>query len=53
MSHYRDTQLQVAENYKQRVNSYSAVIDFSRQNLTTKVDPRTIRVKIFLKSVYP
>ena len=33
-------------------NPYSAGIDFSRQNLT-KVDPRTVRVKIFLMAVDP
>ena len=41
--------------YLTLVNSYSAEIDFSRQNLilTTKVDLRTIRVKIFLMAVDP
>ena len=32
---------------------YSADIDFSRQNLTTKVDPRTARVEILLMAVDP
>ena len=31
-----------------RVNPYSAGIDFSRQNLTTKVDPRTVRVMVIM-----
>ena len=35
------------------VNPYSAGIDFSRQNLTTKVDPRTVRIKIFIMAVDP
>ena len=35
------------------VNPYSAGIDFSHQNLTSKVDPRTVRVKIFLMAVDP
>ena len=35
------------------VNPYSAGIDFSRQNLTTKVDPRAVRVKILLMAVDP
>ena len=30
----------------ERVNPYSAGIDFSRQNLS-KIDPRTVRVNIF------
>ena len=34
-------------------NPYSAGIDFSRQNLTSKVDPRTERIKIFLMTVDP
>ena len=33
------------------VNPYSPVLDFSHQNLTSKVDPRTVRVKIFLIAV--
>ena len=37
----------------ERVNSYSAGIDFSRQIMTTKVDPRTVRVVILLMAVYP
>ena len=50
-----------------RFNPYSAGIDFSRQNLTsvdesdvcrrqivtTKVDPRTVRVNIFIMAVDP
>ena len=35
------------------INPYSAGIDFSRQILTTKVDPRTVRVKIFIMAVDP
>ena len=39
------------------VNPYSAGIDFSHQNLrqilTTKVDPRTVRVEIFLMAIDP
>ena len=31
--------------------SYSASIDFSRQNLTTKVYPRTVRVKVVVTSM--
>ena len=34
-------------------NPYSAGIDFSRQNLTSKVNPRTARVEIFLMVVDP
>ena len=33
------------------LNPYSAGIDLSRQNLTSKVYPRTARVKIFLMLV--
>ena len=29
------------------LNPYSAGVDFSGQNLTTKVDPRTVREKYF------
>ena len=32
-------------NHYKYVYSYSAGIDFRRQILTTKVDPRTVRVK--------
>ena len=32
---------------------YSTGIDFSRQFLTTKVDPRTVRVKICILVVDP
>ena len=33
----------------QKVNSYSAGIDFGRQNLTAKVDPRAVvNVQIFI-----
>ena len=35
------------------VYSYSAEIDFSRQNVTSKVDPRAVRVKIFVMAVDP
>ena len=35
------------------INPYSAGIDFSRQILTTKVDPRTVRVNIFIMVVDP
>ena len=37
------------------LNPYRAGIDFSYQNLilTTKVDPRTVRAKIFLMAVDP
>ena len=34
-------------------NPYSAGIEFCRQILTTKVDPRTVRVEIFLIAVDP
>ena len=34
-------------------NSYSAGIDFSRQNLTSTVDTRAVRVKIFIMGVDP
>ena len=30
------------------INPYSVGIDFRRQILTSKVNPRTVRVKIFL-----
>ena len=32
---------------------YSAGINFSRQILTSKIDPRTVRVNIFLMAVDP
>ena len=35
------------------VNSYTAGINFRRQIMTTKFDPRTLRVKIFIKTVDP
>ena len=35
------------------LNPYRAGIDFSRQNLTTKVDTRAVGVKIFLMAVDP
>ena len=41
------------EWHKMLVNPYSAWIDFSRQNLTTEVDPRTVSERIFLKAVDP
>ena len=34
-------------------NPYSSGIDFSRQILTTKVDPRAARVKMFVMAVDP
>ena len=37
----------------QSFNPHSAGIDFRRQILTTKVHPRTVRVKIFLMVVDP
>ena len=33
------------------INPSSVGIDFSRQNLTSKVDPRTVRLKIFIMTV--
>ena len=36
-----------------RFNPYSAGIDFRRQIVTSKVDPRTVRIKIFLIAVDP
>ena len=33
-------------------NPYSAGISFRRQNPTSKVDPRTVRVKMFIMAVY-
>ena len=36
-----------------RINPYSAGIDFSHQNLTSKVHPRTVRVDIFIMAVDP
>ena len=47
-----DTQLQVGDNLNYlnlRFNPYSSGIDYSQ----TKVDPRTVRVKIFLLAVTP
>ena len=35
------------------INSHSAGIDFKRQILTSKVDPRTVRVKMFIMVIYP
>ena len=35
------------------VNPYSAGINFRRQILTSKVDPHTVRVNIFLLAVDP
>ena len=34
-------------------NSFSAGTDISRQNLTSKVGPRTVRIKIFVMAVDP
>ena len=34
-----------------RVNLYSAWINFNRHNLTIKIDPRAVRVNIFLMAV--
>ena len=31
---------------------YSAGIDFSRQNLKSKVDPRTVKIETFVIAVY-
>ena len=36
-----------------RINTYSARIDFRRQILTSKVNPRTVIVKIFKMAVDP
>ena len=33
------------------INTYSAGIDFSRQNLPSKVNPRTVKVNIFIMAV--
>ena len=33
------------------VNPYSAEIDFSHHNLMSKVDPTTVRVKLFIMAV--
>ena len=35
------------------LNPYSAGIDFSRQNLKSKVDPLTVRINIFMLALYP
>ena len=32
-------------------NPLSAGTDFSRQNLTSKVDPRTVKIKIFIMAI--
>ena len=37
----------------QRFNPYSTGTGFSRQNLTTRVGPGTVRVKIFIMAVDP
>ena len=37
----------------QTFNPYSVGIDFSRQNLTSVVNPCTVRVNIFLMAVDP
>ena len=34
-------------------NPYSAGIDFRRQILTSKIDPHTVKVKIFIMAVDP
>ena len=34
-------------------NPYSAWIDFRRQNMKLKVDPHTVRVKIFIRVIDP
>ena len=43
--------------HRERVNPFSAPfsagIDFSRQNLTSKFGPHTVRVEIFLMAVDP
>ena len=41
------------EGYANVFNSYSAGIDFGRQILTSKFDPRAVRVQIFLMAVEP
>ena len=35
-----------------KLNPYSAGIDFRRQILTSKVDPRVVRVQLFILAVY-
>ena len=45
--------IEFTTNYHLPHNPYSAGIDFSRQILTPKVDPRTVRVEIFLIAVEP
>ena len=37
----------------ERVKPYSAGIDFRRQNLTSIVDPRTVKIKLFPMDVDP
>ena len=39
--------------YNSMLVPYTAVIDFRRQILTSKVDPRTVRVKLFIMAVDP
>ena len=40
--------------YRTRVfNLYSAGIDFRRQNLTSKIDPHTVKVNIFIMTLDP
>ena len=46
-------QLQAAACSCKHFNSYIAGIDIRRQILTSKVDPRTVRVKIFIMAVDP
>ena len=50
-----DTDVSVHITRSVTINPYSAGIDFSRQNLTStsKVDPRTVRLIIFLMVVDP
>ena len=43
--------LWIHDNYKY-FQSYSAGIDFSRQNLTTKVDPRAVRVNPYNAEIF-
>ena len=45
--------LQQQCNFIFLLNPYSAGIDFSRQILTTKVYPCTVRVKLFIMAVDP
>ena len=45
--------IHVARPRDKVISPYSAEIDFRRQNLTSTVDPRTVRDTIFIMAIDP